>query len=551
MSDSSNKSLLEQLNETEIDLKPSPSHSSFDVRSKTTDALLAKAKEISKPVSLKEEPETVEQVGIQQVAVSVEEAHALAKGDLDFLGAICMPDVFEFSFPPVFQSSWQWLLSFVHKVRIFPQLALGLPRGFGKTTIIKIFIVYCILFTTKKFILVISATQDLAENIVSDVIDMLEEPNIRNIFGDWSVGVTKDTQKLKKFGYRGRNITLAAIGAQGSLRGLNLKNERIDVMIFEDIQTREQADSKLQSNTLEVWMIGTAMKAKSPKGCMFLFIANMYPTEHSILRKLKKNKKWTKFISGGILEDGTSLWEELQPIEQLLSEFENDLEMGHPEIFYAEVLNDENASVNNLVNISSLPSLPMEEGDIPVCNFVVIDPSNDKANSDAVAIGYFEVHNTFPVLMEAISDKLSPGDTIREALRLMLTHNCKLCVIEAQAFQYSLLYWFDFMCTQLSLIGLEAIAMYSGVASKNTRILNMFKSLTAGEVFMHPNVRMLVIPQITGFNPLRRDNTDDLLDLMTYAPRVVAEYGEYMLSLNVISLQEFDEIEVIENNSPF
>jgi len=35
-------------------------------------------------------------------------------------------------------------------------------------------------------------------------------------------------------------------------------------MIFEDIQTRECADSKVESDKLERWMIGTAMKAKSP-----------------------------------------------------------------------------------------------------------------------------------------------------------------------------------------------------------------------------------------------------------------------------------------------
>ena len=64
------------------------------------------------------------------------------------------------------------------------------------------------------------------------------------------------------------------------------------------------------------------MKAKSPEGCMFLFVANMYPTKTSILRKLKSNPTWVKFIAGGILADGTSLWEDLQPIQQLLSEFE-------------------------------------------------------------------------------------------------------------------------------------------------------------------------------------------------------------------------------------
>lgn len=488
---------------------------------------------------------------LSSVGVSPKEVQDLAKKDLDFLAALVMPTIFKFCFPPVFKAVWTWLLSYVHKIRSFPQLALGLPRGFGKTTLVKLFIVYCILFTNKKFILIISAKASLAENILADAIDMLEEPNIKKVFGDWRLGLEKDTQAVKKFGFRGRNITLAALGAETSLRGLNIKNTRPDVMIFEDIQSRECADSEVQSTKLEEWMVGTAMKAKSPDGCMFLFIANMYPTKYSILRKLKHNPTWVKFIAGGILEDGTSLWEELQPIEQLLTEFENDLAMGKPEIFMAEVLNDENAAANNLIDLSKLPDIPCEEGDIPAGNFIIIDPSNDKLGSDEVSIGYFEIHDAYPVLMELKEDKLSPGDTIREALKFALKYNCRLIVVESNAYQYSLLYWFGFICKQLGIEGIECVDIYSGVSSKNARILAMLKIYAGGELFVHPDCRPAVHMQITSFNPLKRDNTDGLLDLLTYAPRVLSTFGQYVIAGSLIQTQEFNAAEVAEDNTPF
>ena len=199
---------------------------------------------------------------ITEAAFDVFEVQELARHDLNFLAPLAMPTIFKFMYPAVFLAVWSLLLSTVAKTRDFTQLALGLPRGFGKTTLVKLFILYCILFTGKKFILIISSTAGLAENILADVIDMLNEPNIKKVFGDWKLGIEKDTQGIKKFGYRGRNITIAALGAGTSLRGLNIKNERPDVMIFEDIQTRECADSQVQSDTLERWMVGTAMKAK-------------------------------------------------------------------------------------------------------------------------------------------------------------------------------------------------------------------------------------------------------------------------------------------------
>lgn len=495
-------------------------------------------------------PETPEPT-IQEASFDAAQVHDLAKEDMDFLAALVMPTIFQYCYPSVFKAVWNWLLEYVHKTRDFSQLALGLPRGFGKSTVMKLFILYCILFTNKKFILIIAATAQLAENILSDVVDMLEEENVKRVFGDWKLGVEKDTQAVKKFGFRGRNIILAGLGAGTSLRGLNMKNERPDVMLFDDVQTRECADSVVESTKLETWMVGTAMKAKSPLGCMFLFVGNMYPTKNSVLRKLKSNPKWIKFIAGGILADGTSLWEELQPVTQLLSEFESDMAMGHPEIFYSEVLNDENASANNLLDFSKLKAYPYEDDEIAVGKAIIIDPSNDKSNSDAVSLGYMEVIDTKPVMREVVEGRFSPGDTIKEAIRLCLKHNCRLVAIEANAYQYSLLYWCTFITAQLGIIGIEFVPVYSGSLSKNTRILNMLKSYAAAEFYIHPDARTACHLQIMQFNPLKRDNTDGLLDLLTYMSQVVQEYGEFLLSSNIIEQQEFSAIPVLEHNSSF
>lgn len=501
------------------------------------------------------EPEESKSPGLQnptdEISVNSEQAHEAARTDLNFLAALSIPDVFRFPFPSLFLTIWSWLLAFVHKEREFPQLALGLPRGFAKTTFVKIFVIFCILFTKRKFILIISSSATLAQNIIADIQDILDHPNIKKLFGDWRVGLEKDTQTLKKFGYRGRSITIVGIGAGTSLRGLNIKNERPDVMIFEDIQTRECADSQVESEKLEQWLFGTAMKAKSPFGCMFLFIANMYPTKHSILRKLKTNSTWVKFIVGGILEDGTSLWEDLQPLSQLMQEYQNDLEAGHPEIFYAEVLNDENASVNNLIDVSALPTYPYEENEIPGGNFIVIDPATGKVNGDAVSIGYFEVLNSKPALQDVIEDKFSPGDSIRIALELALTKNCRLIAVESNAYQYTFLYWFNFICRQLGISGIFCVEVYSGTLSKVSRILHMFKELKSGEQYYHPRTKALVNAQITQFNPLKNNNTDGILDLLTYAPKVMAMYEEYITAQDPLDSQGIEALGVIENNSAF
>jgi hypothetical protein len=490
---------------------------------------------------------------VQEATFQTSQVEELARESLDFLAALAMPVVFRYLFPPVFKSIWTWLLSYVSRTRDFSQLAIGLPRGFGKTMLIKIFVLYCVLFTKKRFILIICGTQTKANNIISDIMSMLSETNVKKVFGDWKLGAETDRQELKRFGFRGRNVIIMGAGAESDIRGITLENERPDVMIFDDIQTREDADSETVSTKLETWMVGTAMKAKSPHGCLFIFIANMYPTKHSLLRKLKHNPTWTKFIAGGILADGSSLWEDLQPISQLLKEYENDLSMGRPEVFFAEVLNDENASVNNLVDLNKLPDYPFEDDDLHFGNFIVIDPATDKPGADAVSIMYFEIHNGYPVCKQIIEDRLSPGDTIAESLKIALSKNCRLIAIESNAYQYTLNYWFGFICQQRGIIGIDAVEVYSGSYSKNSRILTMFKQLLSGEIFVHPSCRAQVNLQISQFNPLKRDNTDGILDCLTYAPKVIEMYGNLLLAGTIIEEQEYSNVRVasVEENSPF
>lgn len=493
------------------------------------------------------------------------EVQQLAKTSLDFLAALALPHVFKYLFPPVYLTIWQWLLTYVHKTRDFSQLALGLPRGFAKSSLIKLFCLYVILFTERKFIAIMGENQSKGEAIVSDIMDMLEELNIVRTFGNWRAGEEKDTLAVKKFGFRGRNIIIVATTVQ-TIRGINIKNARPDVMIFDDIQNRTMAESQEVSEALERELYGTAMKSKSPEGCLFVFIANMYPTKWSILRKLQSNPNWIKFISGGILSDGTSLWEDLQPIAQLHKEFLNDLASGHPEIFYAEVLNDPDASVNTALDLSKIPPYPFQDNDIHSGGFIVIDPSNDKKNSDAVAIVYFEIHRGAPVAREIKEEKLSPGDIIREAIKLCLKWNCYLVAIESNAFQYSLLYWSEFLCQQMGIIGISWVDVYSGVNSKNSRILAMFKKLLPGqntgetdivtgirapELYIHPDCKPQVDLQIIQFNPRKTDNTDNTLDCLTYAHKVMDQYGPQILMGSVVDMQDVNGSTVEEHNHAF
>ena len=501
-----------------------------------TERKLGLIEEVKKLDEETEHLESVSSATALGISVDREKLFTACKQDMNILAGLALPEVFEFYFPPMFVVVWNWLKEYAHKPRDFSKLALGLPRGFAKTTLVKLFVLYCILFTNKKFALIISHTEKHGINIINDIMSMLKERNIISTFGDYSIGQERDTQSLQIFNFRGRKFILAAIGAEGSIRGLNLGNDRPDLMIFEDFQAKEESESEFLSTKLLNRMVGTIMKAKSPKGCLYLYVANMYPTPGSILKKLKENPFWIKFIIGGILADGTSLWEELQPLQQLLEELQNDTAMGTPEIFFAEVLNDETAGIRSGIDLNAIPICPyLPIMDSPQGKFITIDPAGSKDTNDFNAIGYTEVFDGRPVLQQIYKGHWSPLELIMRAIVLAIKTKTNLIVVEDVSYQQSLLFWFNHVCLEHGISGLMFEGINPESKSKVSRIKTMLRGLlsfnkegiaTQPEQYIGKDVRGFVLNEIVLWNPLSATNQDETLDILAYSGRIIQKYSD-------------------------
>lgn len=464
-----------------------------------------------------------------EVAVPAPQAAEAARQDFNFLAMLAMPGEFLFAFPSFYITLFFFLTAFKQKVERF---AIGIPRGFAKTTFIKILCVWYVLFSHKHFILVISASEKKAIAIVSDICDMLSSPNIRRIFGNWDANIEVDQAAQKVFHFRGREIILWAAGAGTSVRGINRKNKRPDVMVMDDIQDREDAKNKELAEELVVWMLSTLMKARSPFGCTYIFVGNMYP-QNCILEKLQHNNQWVSLITGGINEKGESLWEELKPIDELLSEYESDANMGHPEVFISEVLNSTDIALASGIDtayISHLPQyyLDIEQGE---GGFILIDPSSGKKKGDDCTISHFEVMDGSPILDELLMGTFSPKDTIKKAIEIGLRRNTRLICVEDVAYQSTLLFWFEDYCEENGITGFIFEPVSPKGHAKNNRIKKGFVKLCPNsdgitEIYLHPNVRSLVISQYREWNPLKIDNTDDIIDPIGYVEEVMQSYGD-------------------------
>lgn len=477
----------------------------------------------------------------EEAAVEVGQAKEAARVSLDFFGALAMPDVFIYNFAPIFVSLWNMLTESILTAKDFARYAIGLPRGHGKSTVIKLLVLWAIFFSKKRFILIVGASQELAENILSDVWDLLQSDNIVQVFGDTVEYNEKAAANLKKIAYGGRPIILAAMGFNSAVRGLNLKNERPDFMIFDDAQTRENALSPTLSKEFASRFYGTFMKLKSPHGCTYTYIGNMYRNveridstqEHKLfgclMRNLQNDPNWTTYITGAILSDGKALWEELHPLKVLLDELAVDKAAGEEEAWYAEVQNDPDAHTRARLDFSKIIPLDYTEETLPEGACVIIDPATSKSRQkkttkDNQVVTHVDMLSGKPVIRNVMIQDVSSKKLIQNVLEYCLLHSIPLILVEDVAYQYELIFWFNETVNQLQIQGITIEAVSPKGIAKNARIRDFFKAMFADEIKIHKDAYSQVAHQAAIFDPLSEDNLDDILDTCAYIPQAVSLY---------------------------
>jgi len=475
-------------------------------------------------------------------AYEVDSAIKKAMG-LNFLAALVIPRVMEFMFPPMFVYFWQQCQVHLAKERGFSKLALGIPRGHAKTTFLKLLIVFIILFTKRKFIMVLCATEDLAQKVVADVVSMLDSTNIRKMFGAWDTNIERGRTTEKIFTFRGRKIILVGIGQGGSVRGIQSDMARPDVMIFDDSQTKDCAMSATQATQYASWFRGDAMKAKSPKACFFLYVGNIYPKLEikaadsetpaiygCMLKNLKQSTEWESIIVGAILEDGTALWEDLQSIEQLLLEYKEDKFAGQEATFLAEVMNDDEAIDTNIFDETKVPDYPFMLDEVPQGKALIIDPSLGKKKSDNQMVGEMHAINGQAILRRLKVYQMSAPKLVEAVLDWCIHEGICAIVVENYGYQETLKQWFDYYLEQLGIESIQVLLVNKGRTAKVTHIRSMLKEVMGGRLWIHPEAKAPLYAEVRVWDPMKTDNADGGLDVASYCNDVLLNFPQEILT---------------------
>lgn len=469
---------------------------------------------------------------------SVEEIKEAARYDLDLFAFLLIPEVATASFPPLYLELWARLIAGAEDLKALLRIVYALPRGHAKTTFIRLFVCWLIIYSDKKFIIIFSATQRLTRATIGTVANILSKSTCTAIYGDWQENRETDNQDLKKFKFNGRLKILTGFGAGAAVRGQNENEYRPDVIIFDDAQTKECAESQTESANFHNWFYSTALKLRDSAGCIIVYIGNMYkdlPLEGKktvfccVLRNLILHPQWFSVCAGAFLADGSVLWEAVRSKESLLDELQHDIQAEQEDTFMAEVQNDPKGKLNLQINLEAIMPYTPIPGDYVLGKFLVLDPATSKKTPDQVCIIYFEVYEDVPVAMEIITCKESSFKLSFLLMQEAAKRQCPILFIESQAYQYELCTLITDIAEQIGFYGLEVVDIYN-TRNKVQRILKFFHAWFNKEIRTSPATHSLVLHQGLNFDITRQDNLDDILDCMEMGKRIYSEYKEQILS---------------------
>ncbi|MGD6896101.1 phage terminase large subunit [Bacillus infantis] len=163
----------------------------------------------------------------------------LAEIDKDYFGKAYFPKYFERPSPIFHKEIEEHLQQILDGV--LKNVCVIAPRGFSKSTLGSFKIpLYCLLFRKKPFILLVSASEDMAQEFLKSIRTELESNDaILEDFGELK-GNTWNSDKLVLT----NNTCVMAKGADSTLRGIKYGEMRPHLVISDDIQKDSSSNSE-------------------------------------------------------------------------------------------------------------------------------------------------------------------------------------------------------------------------------------------------------------------------------------------------------------------
>ena len=404
---------------------------------------------------------------------------------------------------------------------------IALPRDHAKTTYLRLAILKLIFFSPVQFFVYVSATHGLAVASLLSIWNRIVGSEGQAAFGIPDVIVQRLSEGHLEFTVTAYDekgepyeklVILKALGAEQTLRGMNLNDMRPEYAACDDIEDETAVKTAEGYRKFKHWFDNTFMRAISRrKGrSKIAQIGNLIGLE-TLLNDNIKDPEWRSVRLGVLRKNGEPLWPSRFPKSEILADYNRALRRGGLSAWMGEMMNMPYNVDNALIDIESIYFTPQRspaDPDQPLKTFITIDPAISKrtsADSCAVVLHSIDVIG-HPQISEYIHSKgMDPFDIVNAVIELSLKWNCYVVFIEDVQLQTVLVYFFDLFFASNNMQGYTVLGLPVGQSHKTTRIMSWASTIKAKDYSIAEG-DWGVSSQLISFDTRKDNNADDLID---------------------------------------
>lgn len=215
--------------------------------------------------------------------------------------------------------------------------AVAFPRGHAKSTVVTFLLtLYRTCFLERKFIVIVSDSEDKAKDFVVRLRNELEH-NTR-LIRDFSKGGAgfKTTDWAKTDFTTSTGVRIIAKGAGQSCRGLIHEDTRPDMYVLDDIETNETAGT----DTILNFILTDVLPSVNKRGLYDVCYVGTILRDMSCLHQILINPEWASSKYECIDDDGEMLAPMLLPKNDYEKTKRMYQQLGKMSVFYSELHNN-------------------------------------------------------------------------------------------------------------------------------------------------------------------------------------------------------------------
>lgn len=245
-------------------------------------------------------------------------------------------------FPEYFKSEWSTfhyeMVEFLEDIILRKQdienkFVVAAPRGHSKSTIFTFLcVMWCCCYKYKKVIIVVSATNGIAKKFIMDCRTQLEtNERILEHFGKQRGEILWASTEF----ITANGVYVGGKGSGEQLRGLKINGSRPDLVLIDDLESKESVSTQLQIDNTEDWFTGDLLPMGTPT-CDFLYVGTILSYSAFLYKLLHEPRfsSWERKIYSAVIKDSESLlWADF---ESIALDPSRDNSMGDAIAFYEE-----------------------------------------------------------------------------------------------------------------------------------------------------------------------------------------------------------------------